>query len=111
MGVVQGVNTDPIKWVMQSNFVPIVQSIGETQNCKMVPVDISQAVAHLTKCLQPLKVLLVNTTGGIHNDKGEVSNTMGGIHDDKGEVSNTMGRIHDDKGEVSNTMGGIDHTG
>ncbi|KAK2170628.1 hypothetical protein NP493_1140g00004 [Ridgeia piscesae] len=66
------INTDPIKWAMRSGHIPVLQSIGESPRGQLINLDISQVTAAVSRGLQPRKVIFVNTSGGIQDEKAEV---------------------------------------
>ena len=71
-GSLSRINTDPIKWAMRSGHIPVLQSIGESPRGQLINLDVSQVTAAISSGLQPRKVIFVNATGGIQDDKGEV---------------------------------------
>ena len=68
-----GINLDPVHWAMQSNHIPIIQAVGESFSGQMLRLNVATATAQISRSLEPLKVLFINTTGGIQDEKGEVS--------------------------------------
>ncbi|KAI0228499.1 N-acetylglutamate synthase, mitochondrial [Lamellibrachia satsuma] len=71
-GSLSQINTDPIKWAMRSGHIPVLQSIGESPRGQLINLDISQVTAAVSSGMQPRKVIFVNATGGIQDEKGEV---------------------------------------
>ncbi|XP_072031284.1 N-acetylglutamate synthase, mitochondrial-like [Amphiura filiformis] len=76
-GEVSCVNKEPLEWCMSSGHIPVVSAIGETASSQLVSIDTDQATAAIAKTMQPLKTLLLNTSGGLVDDKKK---TIGQVH-------------------------------
>lgn len=66
------VSMEAMQWALRSRSVIIVQSLGELDDGRLVPIDVMHATGAIAKELKPLKVLLINNYGGLTNEKGQV---------------------------------------
>ena len=57
---------------MDSGHIPIIQGLGITPGGQMLALDINHVMACVSREVNPLKVMLVNTTGGLTNEFDEV---------------------------------------
>ena len=57
---------------MGSGHIPILTSIGESQSGQLLTLDLWQVTSNLSAQMQPLKVMCLNTNGGMTDEKGEV---------------------------------------
>lgn len=71
-GVLSQVSPQAVKWALQSGHVPILQCVGQSQTGQLLLLDVDHTTAELSKVMAPLKVMFVNSSGGITNDDGEV---------------------------------------
>ena len=69
---VSAVNTDPVKWSMRSGHIAVLQGVGETAGGQLVSLDLGQVTAAVARDLRPQKVMMINTTGGIRDERNEV---------------------------------------
>lgn len=66
------ISMDAMQWALRSSSVVVVQSLGELDDGRLVPIDVMHATGAIAKELKPLKVLVINNYGGLTNDKGQV---------------------------------------
>ncbi|KAM4622880.1 N-acetylglutamate synthase, mitochondrial [Discoglossus pictus] len=64
-GSVSAVNTELLSWCLNSGNVPILCPIGETPSGRSVLLDSLEVTASISKALQPLKIIFLNTGGGL----------------------------------------------
>ncbi|XP_053556085.1 N-acetylglutamate synthase, mitochondrial isoform X2 [Bombina bombina] len=64
-GSVLAVNTELLTWCLNSGNVPIICPIGETPSGRSVLLDSLDVTASISRILQPLKIIFLNTRGGL----------------------------------------------
>lgn len=64
-----------------SGFIPIVSSLAETDEGKIVNVCPTRATDELAAHFEPLKVMYLNSKGGLLNEKGRVIEGINLPHD------------------------------
>ncbi|XP_078621851.1 N-acetylglutamate synthase, mitochondrial-like isoform X3 [Branchiostoma floridae x Branchiostoma japonicum] len=69
-GVVKEVNPEPLKWCLRSGHIPVISTLGETSTGQVMTIDSSEATEQISQILAPLKVMFLNTQGGIV-DRGD----------------------------------------
>ncbi|XP_035661049.1 N-acetylglutamate synthase, mitochondrial-like isoform X2 [Branchiostoma floridae] len=74
-GVVKEVNPEPLKWCLRSGHIPVISTLGETSTGQVMTIDSSEATEQISQILAPLKVMFLNTQGGIV-DRGDQHQTM-----------------------------------
>ncbi|XP_014667707.1 PREDICTED: N-acetylglutamate synthase, mitochondrial-like [Priapulus caudatus] len=65
LGELKGVNVDPIIWCLRSDHIPVLYSIGETEEGQLLDLDVLRTTQQISIALQPRKVLMLNAAGGI----------------------------------------------
>ncbi|XP_033629478.1 N-acetylglutamate synthase, mitochondrial-like [Asterias rubens] len=71
-GRVKSVNKEALEWCISSGHIPVLSSIGETDSSQLVSIDAAHATAEVAKAVQPMKVLFLNTTGGLRDRSGRI---------------------------------------
>ncbi|XP_019636459.1 PREDICTED: N-acetylglutamate synthase, mitochondrial-like isoform X1 [Branchiostoma belcheri] len=69
-GTVKEVNPEPLKWCLRSGHIPVISTLGETSTGQVMTIDSSEATEQISQILAPLKVMFLNTQGGIV-DRGD----------------------------------------
>ncbi|XP_066264406.1 N-acetylglutamate synthase, mitochondrial-like isoform X2 [Branchiostoma lanceolatum] len=69
-GIVKEVNPEPLKWCLRSGHIPVISTLGETSTGQVMTIDSSEATEQISQILAPLKVMFLNTQGGIV-DRGD----------------------------------------
>ncbi|XP_030077637.1 N-acetylglutamate synthase, mitochondrial isoform X2 [Microcaecilia unicolor] len=59
------VSTDLLCWCLESGNIPIICPIGETPSGQSVLLDSVEVTATISKILLPLKIIFLNTSGGL----------------------------------------------
>ncbi|XP_029429837.1 N-acetylglutamate synthase, mitochondrial [Rhinatrema bivittatum] len=59
------VATDLLSWCLQSGNIPIICPIGETPSGQSVLLDSLEVTATISRILLPLKIIFLNTSGGL----------------------------------------------
>ncbi|XP_065052468.1 N-acetylglutamate synthase, mitochondrial-like [Rhopilema esculentum] len=65
-------NTDLLTWSLSSGYIPIVSSLAETDDGKIVHICPFRTADEIAVHYKPLKVMYLNTKGGLLNEKGRV---------------------------------------
>lgn len=77
VGEVCNVKTDLITSSIKAQAVPVVTSVGYTRTGQALNINADVAARTLAVKMQPLKVVYLNTTGGmVHGESGEVIPTI-----------------------------------
>ncbi|KAM7068524.1 N-acetylglutamate synthase, mitochondrial isoform 2-T3 [Molossus nigricans] len=71
-GGVVSVEKDLLQWCLESGSIPILCPIGETTARRSVLLDSLEVTAALAKELQPIKIIFLNTTGGLRDSSHKV---------------------------------------
>ncbi|XP_038048735.1 N-acetylglutamate synthase, mitochondrial-like [Patiria miniata] len=71
-GKVINVNKEALEWCISSGHIPVLSSIGETSSSQLVSIDAAHATAEVAKAVQAMKVLFLNTTGGLRDRSGKI---------------------------------------
>ncbi|XP_053309658.1 N-acetylglutamate synthase, mitochondrial [Spea bombifrons] len=64
-GSVSAVDTELLTWCLNSGNIPIICPIGETPSGRSVLLDSLDVTANISRVLQPLKIIFLNTVGGL----------------------------------------------
>ncbi|CAH2302629.1 N-acetylglutamate synthase, mitochondrial [Pelobates cultripes] len=64
-GSVSGVDTELLIWCLDSGNIPIICPIGETPSGHSILLDSLEVTANISRVLQPLKIIFLNTVGGL----------------------------------------------
>ncbi|KAG8430031.1 hypothetical protein GDO86_018624 [Hymenochirus boettgeri] len=64
-GSVLSVDTELLTWCLDSGNIPIICPIGETPSGHSVLLDSLDVTATISRVLQPLKIIFLNTAGGL----------------------------------------------
>ncbi|KAJ1136355.1 hypothetical protein NDU88_002772 [Pleurodeles waltl] len=65
LGSVTSVETDLLRWCLESGNIPIICPVGETPGGRSVLLDSLEVTASIARILQPLKIIFLNTSGGL----------------------------------------------
>ncbi|XP_077316141.1 N-acetylglutamate synthase, mitochondrial [Lithobates pipiens] len=64
-GSVSSVNTELLTWCINSGNIPIICPIGETPSRRSVLLDSIDVTSSISRALNPLKIIFLNTAGGL----------------------------------------------
>ncbi|KAE8575423.1 hypothetical protein XENTR_v10003831 [Xenopus tropicalis] len=64
-GSVLSVDTELLTWCLNSGNIPIICPIGETPSGRSILLDSLDVTASISRALQPLKIIFLNTVGGL----------------------------------------------
>lgn len=88
LGRLKKVNVELIKWCLGTNHIPIIYSIGETDGYQLLGLDCLNTLQHVSISLGPRKVLMLNTTGGIH----DIDDAVIGLVNMPGDLDDLLNR-------------------
>nr|XP_032647407.1 N-acetylglutamate synthase, mitochondrial [Chelonoidis abingdonii] len=66
------VDSDLLRWCLESGNVPIICPVGETRNRQSLLLDSVEVTAAISRALLPTKIIFLNMTGGIRNSGQKV---------------------------------------
>ena len=73
-GEVKQVNLQPVVDIaLDTGHIPVIQSLGESSTGQLLNLDVCHVTAALAKVMTPIKVMYLNTEGGITDGRGEAS--------------------------------------
>ncbi|PHH67809.1 hypothetical protein CDD82_1107 [Ophiocordyceps australis] len=70
VGKITNVNREAIEKSINAGYMPILTSMAETVDGRLLNVNADVAAAELARTLEPLKVVYVSEKGGLHDDNG-----------------------------------------
>ncbi|PHH66634.1 hypothetical protein CDD81_6471 [Ophiocordyceps australis] len=70
VGKITNVNREAIEKSINAGYMPILTSMAETEDGRLLNVNADVAAAELARTLEPLKVVYVSEKGGLHDDNG-----------------------------------------
>jgi len=71
-GRIDKVNVRPLQQCLRSGHIPVLTAVGESPSGQVLCVDAHDAAIRIAHILQPLKVMFLNTTGGLVDRQGNV---------------------------------------
>ncbi|XP_035158958.3 N-acetylglutamate synthase, mitochondrial isoform X1 [Callithrix jacchus] len=71
-GGIVSVETDLLRWCLESGSIPILCPIGETAARRSVLLDSLEVTASLAKALRPTKIIFLNNSGGLRDSSHKV---------------------------------------
>lgn len=76
VGKVESINLAPIEASLHANSIPVIASIGETDEGQLLNINADFAANELVRVLQPYKIVFLTGTGGLLDDKGRVIDSI-----------------------------------
>eukprot|EP01112_Ceratiomyxa_fruticulosa_P012922 TRINITY_DN3602_c0_g1_i5.p1 TRINITY_DN3602_c0_g1~~TRINITY_DN3602_c0_g1_i5.p1 ORF type:complete len:857 (-),score=203.25 TRINITY_DN3602_c0_g1_i5:196-2766(-) len=76
VGKVSRINSEGIASCILSGCVPVLSSLGVTPNGQILNINADVAALELAKEIRPLKIIFLNTTAGMKDDKGQLMQTI-----------------------------------
>ncbi|XP_028821098.1 N-acetylglutamate synthase, mitochondrial-like [Denticeps clupeoides] len=70
------VHTDLLQWSLNCGTIPLVCPVGRDSASHSVVLDSMDVTAAISRALQPLKVMFLNSCGGIRNQNREVMGSV-----------------------------------
>lgn len=72
VGDVTRINTDTLASCILSGYIPVLTSLGQTPEGQLLNINADVAALELAKEIQPLKIIFLNTTGGMLDGNGKL---------------------------------------
>ncbi|QEE24137.1 acetylglutamate kinase [Rhodanobacter glycinis] len=76
VGKVESINLAAIDASLRANSIPVIASLGETDEGQILNINADFAANELVRMLQPYKIVFLTGTGGLLDDKGEVIDSI-----------------------------------
>ncbi|EEU46966.1 uncharacterized protein NECHADRAFT_103816 [Fusarium vanettenii 77-13-4] len=71
VGKITRVNKDAIEKSIEAGYVPVLTSMAETEDGRLLNVNADVAAAELARALEPLKIVYLSEKGGLFDGDGE----------------------------------------
>ncbi|KAH7324725.1 Aspartate/glutamate/uridylate kinase [Stachybotrys elegans] len=71
VGNITKVNTDAIQQSIEAGYIPILNSMAESEDGYLLNVNADVAAAELALALAPLKIIFLSEAGGLFNGEGQ----------------------------------------
>ena len=76
VGKVDSINLAPIEASLRAGSIPVIASLGETDEGQFLNINADFAANDLVRVLQPYKIVFLTGTGGLLDDKGHVIDSI-----------------------------------
>lgn len=76
VGKVSSINLAPIEASLRAGSIPVIASLGETEEGQILNVNADFAANELVRVLQPYKIVFLTGTGGLLDDKGRIIDSI-----------------------------------
>lgn len=76
VGKVDAINLAPIDASLRSGAIPVIASLGETEEGQILNVNADFAANELVRVLQPYKIVFLTGTGGLLDGEGKVIDSI-----------------------------------
>ena len=76
VGKVSSINLAPIEASLRAGSIPVIASLGETEEGQILNINADFAANELVRVLQPYKIVFLTGTGGLLDDKGKVIDSI-----------------------------------
>lgn len=76
VGKVASINLAPIEASLRAGSIPVIASLGETEEGQILNINADFAANELVRVLQPYKIVFLTGTGGLLDDKGKVIDSI-----------------------------------
>jgi acetylglutamate kinase len=76
VGVVRGVNLDPLLKAVRKDLIPVISPLGFDETGQAYNVNADTAARALVTALKPKKYILITEEGGIRGARGEIISTI-----------------------------------
>ncbi|MGN6118891.1 MAG: acetylglutamate kinase, partial [Rhodanobacter sp.] len=76
VGKVRSINLAPIEASLRANSIPVIASLGETDEGQILNVNADFAANELVRVLQPYKIVFLTGTGGLLDEHGKVIDSI-----------------------------------
>ncbi|MET3654488.1 acetylglutamate kinase [Dyella japonica] len=76
VGKVSSINLAPIEASLRAGSIPVIASLGETDEGQILNVNADFAANELVRVLQPYKIVFLTGTGGLLDDQGKIIDSI-----------------------------------
>ena len=76
VGKIRSINLAPIDASLRANSIPVIASLGETEEGQILNINADVAANELVRVLQPYKIIFLTGTGGLLDDKGKLIDSI-----------------------------------
>jgi acetylglutamate kinase len=76
VGKVERIDLAPIEASLRANSIPVIASLGETDEGQMLNINADVAANELVRVLQPYKIVFLTGTGGLLDGSGRVIDSI-----------------------------------
>ena len=76
VGKVQSINLAPIDASLRAGSIPVIASLGETEEGQILNINADFAANELVRVLQPYKIIFLTGTGGLLDGDGELIDSI-----------------------------------
>lgn len=76
VGKVSRINLAPIEASMHAGSIPVIASLGETEEGQILNINADFAANELVRVLQPYKIIFLTGTGGLLDDQGNLIDSI-----------------------------------
>ena len=76
VGKVDSINLAPIEASLRAGSIPVIASLGETDEGQFLNINADFAANELVRVLQPYKIVFLTGTGGLLDDQGQIIDSI-----------------------------------
>jgi acetylglutamate kinase len=76
VGKVTSINLAPIEASLRAGSIPVIASLGETEEGQILNINADFAANELVRVLQPYKIVFLTGTGGLLDDQGRIIDSI-----------------------------------
>jgi acetylglutamate kinase len=76
VGKVESINLAPIEASLRANSIPVIASLGETDEGQILNINADVAANELVRMLQPYKIVFLTGTGGLLDGEGKLIDSI-----------------------------------
>ena len=76
VGKVDNINLAPIDASLRAGSIPVIASLGETDEGQFLNINADFAANELVRVLQPYKIIFLTGTGGLLDDQGRIIDSI-----------------------------------
>ena len=76
VGKVRSINLAPIEASLRANSIPVIASLGETDEGQILNINADFAANELVRVLQPYKIIFLTGTGGLLDERGKLIDSI-----------------------------------
>jgi acetylglutamate kinase len=76
VGKVDSINLAPIEASLRAGSIPVIASLGETDEGQFLNINADFAANELVRVLQPYKIIFLTGTGGLLDDQGQIIDSI-----------------------------------